>query len=247
MKTLGALQEHFYNLYEMNNRMFLPSFRERLDHLDLMASRLQRSIRKDESKEKLEKRIANMIAWTMSVANYFKPFSPLDDAMSGKYPKGVCGYCQGNPCSCEQGQRDAHLFNGKVEQLDWSLRDHQENLNALYGEINRQQGIDNTLNRLFSEFSEIREIEAGAVNVNVDASRVCRAYMLEISDVLAWILAIASILDIDAQSVIEECYGQGCPACDGKKRCKCPKYVHEHNVIYRRSSVGSRPDELGLC
>ncbi|NIP84670.1 MAG: nucleotide pyrophosphohydrolase [Planctomycetales bacterium] len=42
----------------------------------------------------------------------------------------------------------------------------------------------------------------------------------EFADVLAWLVTIANILDVDLTSAVAEKYAAGCPGC-GEVVCKC--------------------------
>lgn len=62
----------------------------------------------------------------------------------------------------------------------------------------------------------------------------------EIADVLAWILAVAVILDIDAYDAVIRVYGKGCPGC-GQPICECPNYYITEAGIEHRLAADSVP------
>ena len=43
----------------------------------------------------------------------------------------------------------------------------------------------------------------------------------EFADVLAWLVTIANVVDVDLDEAVRRKYGQGCPGC-GRLACTCP-------------------------
>ncbi len=58
------------------------------------------AVRKNDGKG-VEEEVADVIAWTVSVANL--KGVDVEDALKEKYPN-LCGYCGKNPCVCEEGK-----------------------------------------------------------------------------------------------------------------------------------------------
>lgn len=92
------------------------------------------------------------------------------------------------------------------------LRDFQRRIEQIYGERDRPRGID----RNFVWFTE--EVGELAKEIRRDPRRE-DLLRLELSDVLAWLVTLASQLEIDLADAAER-YAHGCPKC-GATPCAC--------------------------
>lgn len=93
------------------------------------------------------------------------------------------------------------------------LRDFQQQIERLYGERDLPRGID----RNFVWFTE--EVGELAKEIRREPRRP-DLLRLEFSDVLAWLVTLASQTGIDLAEAAER-YAQGCPKC-GATPCACP-------------------------
>lgn len=237
-----ALFSHLQAVYGRNNSVYITSLSGRIDLLLMTIHKLQDSVRKQRSKDVLANRIAHAVARTFAVAGHFWQL-PLVAATCVKYPRGGCGYCHKSPCDglCHQNGEDPAELPPEPAQLLWSLGDHQKNLAHVYGETNREQGIENAINRLFSEVAEITLLVAGLKHAGSRAEKIQWEYAKEIADVFAWIMAVATILEVDAQDATMNMYDRGCPECFGIP-CTCPKLIIvDGEIRHRIDSVGTRP------
>lgn len=92
-----------------------------------------------------------------------------------------------------------------------TLREWQKHMDQIYGERDRRRGVYATLAWLTEEVGEL----AGAL-LHGDPKDL----ELEVSDVLAWLLSVASLTGIDVEEAMKR-YREGCPKC-GKIPCHCP-------------------------
>jgi NTP pyrophosphatase (non-canonical NTP hydrolase) len=93
------------------------------------------------------------------------------------------------------------------------IRAFQRQIELLYGERDRPRGID----RSFVWFTE--EVGELAKEIRREPRRE-DLLRLELSDVLAWLVTLASQLGIDMAEAADR-YAQGCPKC-GATPCACP-------------------------
>lgn len=161
------------------------------------------------------------------------------EAMASKYGSN-CVYCKRTPCACPKVGRPAEKrLELNPEALVWSLRDWQQHLHLLYGERNRERGMDVVLRRLFSEHSEALS-GLLLIMLPMPSDRPVNWVMLtneirnELCDVLAWTLAAASVLGIDLMDAVENRYGNGCPTC---KASPCQCNIHHHHGIKARTTI----------
>jgi len=83
------------------------------------------------------------------------------------------------------------------------LREFQQSIEAIYGARDRQRRTDGTFRWLVEEVGELaRAIRDG----DPDAAQ------MEISDVLAWTVSVASLCGVDVEQAASR-YAQGCPKC----------------------------------
>lgn len=240
--NFSQLFSHFQETYGRNNSVYTTSLAERIHILFVTTRRLQDAIRKRQAQETLESILANVVARTFAVAGHFWQL-PLAEAVCIKYPMGGCGYCHNFPCTCLVYERQEHVAcTPNKEQLGWTLGQHQESLGLLYGDMNRSNGIENVMNRLFAEIAEIIEIQSGLSMVGSVASEIELEYAQEIADVFAWTIAVAVILGIDLEKAVLSMYGSGCPVCSCKP-CTCPRFSVIGDTLQHQmeSNPGSRP------
>lgn len=84
-------------------------------------------------------------------------------------------------------------------------------MDEVYGSRDRARGVERTLLWLTSEVGEMAEaIIKGGGRLEEEAA-----------DVLAWLLSLCNVAEIDLERSFIEKYGGGCPRC-GSKPCSCP-------------------------
>ena len=91
------------------------------------------------------------------------------------------------------------------------LGNFQQVIREMYLEKDRARGIDGTFMWLIEEVGEL----AAALR---DGTREEQA--AEFADVLAWLVTIANVVDIDLAEAVTKKYGAGCPGC-GERVCSC--------------------------
>ena len=96
--------------------------------------------------------------------------------------------------------------------MTMSLADLQQLIRVMYLDKDAARGIDGTFLWLMEEVGEL----AAALREGTQQEK-----MEEMADVLAWLLTIANITDIDLTEAMTRKYGTGCPGC-GQLICTCP-------------------------
>jgi NTP pyrophosphatase (non-canonical NTP hydrolase) len=81
----------------------------------------------------------------------------------------------------------------------------------MYSQKDAARGIDGTFMWLMEEVGEL----AGALR---QGSR--EELAAEFADVLAWLVTIANVAEIDLEQAVLAKYGRGCPGC-GQMVCRC--------------------------
>ena len=94
---------------------------------------------------------------------------------------------------------------------DFSLADFQSLIAAMYSEKDASRGVDGTFMWLMEEVGEL----AAALREGDDVETA-----KEFADVLAWLVTIANVANIDLQAAVRAKYGTGCPGC-GAMVCTC--------------------------
>ena len=101
--------------------------------------------------------------------------------------------------------------NDVADLADISMADFQTLIRKMYYAKDAQRGIDGTFMWLLEEIGEL----AAALRSGTAADRA-----EEFADVLAWLVTIANVAEIDLSSAIRDKYGSGCPGC-GQYACQC--------------------------
>ena len=95
--------------------------------------------------------------------------------------------------------------------MSLSLEDFQQLIRDMYHEKDVARGIDGTFMWLMEEVGEL----AAALREGSHQEQ-----KEEFADVLAWLVTIANVAEINLTEAIQEKYGKGCPGCD-KLICDC--------------------------
>jgi len=216
---------HFRAIYAATNALTTPRH-ERYAFLCLAGGDLSRCCRKGQ-KNLYPIALAQAFSWFLCMVDeLFR--SPggrvLATAIGEKYPATHCGYCGALPCVCVETSRPE---NTPVEcspaQLAWSLRDWQKHLESLYGSNNRAVGIDRVINRFLEETMEVGLVIYNVDGFNESLEEVRGRLAREMADILAWIFAVAVVLNADLEQAIIDLYGEGCPVCHTTP-CSCRSY-----------------------
>ena len=96
---------------------------------------------------------------------------------------------------------------------DISLRDLQELIRNMYYDKDAARGAEAT----FLWFTE--EVGELAAAIRNGSGQELQA---EFADVLAWLVTLANIKNVDLTQAFVQKYGSGCPGC-GKLICQCPE------------------------
>lgn len=91
------------------------------------------------------------------------------------------------------------------------VRDLQALIEKMYSAKDRARGTPATFLWFTEEVGEL----ATALREGTPAEREA-----EFADVLAWLVTLANINDVDLTKALESKYGKGCPGC-GKLVCVC--------------------------
>lgn len=91
------------------------------------------------------------------------------------------------------------------------INDLQELIRTMYSQKDLQRGTPATFLWFCEEFGEL----ASALREGTPEQK-----RSEFADVLAWLVTLANINDIDLTHALEEKYGRGCPGCQ-KLVCTC--------------------------
>lgn len=94
---------------------------------------------------------------------------------------------------------------------NFSLTEFQQLIDTMYSRKDEQRGIDGTFMWLMEEVGEL------AAELRGDDKE---ATAKEFADVLAWLVTIANVAEIDLQRAVLNKYGRGCPGC-GQLVCTC--------------------------
>lgn len=92
-----------------------------------------------------------------------------------------------------------------------TLREFQSLIQKMFGAKDVNRGTDGTFMWFMEEVGEL----AGALRKGPKGDLA-----LEFADVLAWLVTLANIAEIDLEEAVRRKYGSGCPRC-GRGVCEC--------------------------
>ncbi len=93
------------------------------------------------------------------------------------------------------------------------ISEAQKLIREIYGERDRRRGLDRTVIHLGEEVGELFRAIRGSNPSSLKE---------ELADVLAWLLSVADLLNVDLEEAFRARYGKGCPKC-GNIPCTCPE------------------------
>jgi NTP pyrophosphatase (non-canonical NTP hydrolase) len=217
---LQGLLNHAARLYGKRNRIFLDDgLKGLIGYLNLAIGDLQDAVRKGVGKKLIAVGLARIVCRTFEVADHFKEL-PLVPIMVSKFPAEHCSYCRHFPCDCPTERRPEAVMETDHDpvQLHWGLNEWCWHFDRLYGEKNKERGIENILNRLFREASEFMSLCMHVQGATVEQAEV--EFALELADTLAWTIAVANFFGIDLEEAYLDRYGNGCVNCK-REVCNC--------------------------
>ncbi len=89
------------------------------------------------------------------------------------------------------------------------ISEFQKMISEIYINRDRKRGVEKTMLWVVEEVGELAEAVRKGTNVGE-----------EIADVMAWLVSLANLLDVDVESEIIKKYPGYCIRC-GKKPCEC--------------------------
>lgn len=95
---------------------------------------------------------------------------------------------------------------------DLSIADLQRHIRQMYYEKDVARGVDGTFMWLMEEVGELASALRGDDRQNLAE---------EFADVIAWLVTIANVADVDLAAALSAKYGSGCPGC-ARLVCVCP-------------------------
>lgn len=110
------------------------------------------------------------------------------------------------------------------------LRDFQNLIRTMYFEKDVARGVSGTYMWLAEELGELasdlrkveqlRQVEDPDEKAKAELSAVEANLKTEFADVIAWLVTIANVVDVDLSDALVAKYGEGCPGC-GDLVCDC--------------------------
>lgn len=92
-----------------------------------------------------------------------------------------------------------------------SIADLQHHIREMYYEKDVARGVDGTFMWLMEEVGELASALRGDDRENLKE---------EFADVIAWLVTIANVADVDLTKALQTKYGSGCPGCS-RLVCQC--------------------------
>ena len=98
-----------------------------------------------------------------------------------------------------------------------TIEDFQNLIREMYFEKDVARGVSGTFMWLMEEIGELSSATRG-----YDQSAAAHeALAAEFADVLAWLVTIANVADVNLSAAVAKKYGSGCPGCQ-QFVCSCP-------------------------
>jgi len=92
-----------------------------------------------------------------------------------------------------------------------TLNQLQDMIRTMYGAKDGARGMEGTFMWFMEEVGELSAALRGGTR---------EEQVLEFADVLAWLVTLANIANVDLEAAMSAKYGAGCPGC-GRSPCVC--------------------------
>lgn len=103
-----------------------------------------------------------------------------------------------------------------MPQPSLTLTDMQNLIERMYGQKDESRGTSGTFMWLMEEIGEL----AAELREQTPGEPPTEALELEFADVLAWLVTIANVANVDLDAAFRKKYEAGCPGC-GELVCDC--------------------------
>lgn len=225
-KSFPEWNAHVQRMYGRRCAHFLPSIADRLKYFYIAYADASDAVRVMGVNGIYPIAIARLLVRVFLISHHFGDL-PLLGSLTMRFGGGACGYCKKCPCDCPDKGRDDITLVQDVDprQAEWTIGEWQKHLDLLYGAKNRQHGIQNILCRLVREHVEFQSIVDDSQGLcfrerGETVLTLRRKLAHELADVFAWILALATALEVDAEQALETHFGNGCDRCR-EAECVC--------------------------
>jgi serine/threonine protein kinase/NTP pyrophosphatase (non-canonical NTP hydrolase) len=176
--------------------------------------------------ESLRSHIGWIYAWTLGSATQFK--LRASTAIWSKYP-ARCPYCSGAYCTCvpvslsEKNRVLNSIFGGTsldvIEPNAFDSEYYCQMFDGMYGVMNAGLTSGEIAIRLLVELGEFITIAIRMDSLQeIDLSTLVGQ---ELADVLAWLFALVTRLDVRLEDLMISRFRTACPVCDAAP-CGCP-------------------------
>ena len=229
LKTIDDLQIHLGAIYGFANAERTPLYL--LSQYLISVRSAANSLRSGPDVGALERLLPKAFAWLCACTTSVN--LRLAQAIWLKY-ESSCPYCGRDVCACtDQWSRDDQSRNEdlldamasrQVNQASdpKSFAEYQAQFDRMFGDANRKEGLEATINHAYSEIAEA--MDAVIHLLPHERDRTLLAMQLEFSDLVAWFFALTNFVgdDFDLAACVLDLFANGCYACDSQQ-CVCPE------------------------
>jgi len=232
--SIDTLYAQHCTMFGRRNRFRFRGIEARVNYLMDQARTVQDGIRKKVPKDKMERRLVRLLSRIFCVADYYGSDLGLAEGFARKW-LGSCAYCGCIPCECQETRKAPVLPQAVPAEVGWSLAEVCTHLNKLYGDKNRVSGLDYLVTRLFSEVAEVSSVTSNLPFTQGSHDELEEMLVGELSDGIAWTIALANELGIDLEEGWAKLYASGCPRCT-QQICQCGPFFIRNGAVQIASS-----------
>ncbi len=225
---MGVL-EFSDRLTRLRNDKYLRTPAHRAAHLSVggteMLSTFTRVKPESKMREILPEVAAKVLLRAITVLQSLENNEGIIASLKQKYPESGCSYCGQKPCQCAV-MRPEEKTGAKSSgvQDNWTIKDWQAHLKAVYGDVNTGRGLNFVVDRLMEEIGEVDQAVL-QMEMQAETAAEFRAEAIsELADTVAWAAGVCNMVDADLESKFIERYGKGCPNC-GQFSCQCGPFT----------------------
>lgn len=238
--TIAEWQVHFKALFSRRNSLYLPSRLARIDYLDMGIKNLSDAITRGSSRIQLEEFFAELPRRIFCVAEAVNDVS-LHRGIIEIYPIDGCAHCQKRVCECLAFRKDVRSVQksnyppGIMEQYWWGFDTLMDHIDSIYGQRNRMNGHAGAGWHLYTEVTELRELEHSIIpkakDLGLTSFQIEQKYAHELAQCLGWTLTQAKLADVSVGKAVRDRFSKGCPDCHKFPCQDCTVFNFSHTRI----------------
>ncbi|MBI4032400.1 hypothetical protein HY374_01710 [Candidatus Berkelbacteria bacterium] len=222
--TIGERSRWLRKIYGGREPYIFPSYGVRTRRISRRVKHLKGMVECGATAEEFAPVLASAFRRVLALSHH-DPELNLQPYLGRKYGT-TCSYCHQANCTCQTVRPEPEIpAEPPPITLTWGVRQFQDRLRQMYFGRNSQSGAKQAVLKLAAEISELDDFFHSVVELREIATveQAREQFAFECCDLLAWILGLANLYEVDLEEELNKRPVDRCHVCN-KCPCGCPFY-----------------------